>query len=127
MADVIWLTNKKDVLQWLGNRSLCDYLFDFAPEGKIPISFFNVYGCVHNSQVAKFGEINKKLNSMFITEMECVLLPLHMENSTDSFQSNHLKIIMFWWHATFMHKKQYTNIESCNVNKTGSRTGAMGI
>jgi hypothetical protein len=36
-------------------------VFCFCPNGTIPIAFFNVLGCVHDSQVTEFGRIYHKL------------------------------------------------------------------
>ncbi len=36
-------------------------VFCFCPDGTIPIAFFNVPGCVHDSQVAKWGDVHDKL------------------------------------------------------------------
>ncbi len=40
-------------------------VFCFCPDGTIPIAFFNVPGCDHNSQVAEFGKIYNKLEDVF--------------------------------------------------------------
>ncbi len=37
----------------------------FVPDGTIPIAFFNVPGCAHDSQVAKWGGIYEKLESVY--------------------------------------------------------------
>jgi hypothetical protein len=41
-------------------------VFCFCPNGTIPISFFNVPGSVHDSQVAEFGNIYNKLEGVYI-------------------------------------------------------------
>jgi hypothetical protein len=40
-------------------------VFCFCPDGTIPISFFNVPGSVHDSHVAKFGNIYNKLEEVY--------------------------------------------------------------
>jgi hypothetical protein len=40
-------------------------VFCFCPNGTIPISFFDVPGSVHDSQVAKFGNIYNKLEEAY--------------------------------------------------------------
>ena len=40
-------------------------VFVFVPDGTIPIAFFNVPGSVHDSQVAKWGGIYDKLESVY--------------------------------------------------------------
>ncbi len=40
-------------------------IFCFWPDGTIPISFFNVPGSVHDSQVAEFGNIYNKLEEVY--------------------------------------------------------------
>ena len=40
-------------------------VFVFVPDGTIPIAFFNVPGCVHDSQVADWGGIYDKLESVY--------------------------------------------------------------
>ena len=42
-------------------------VFCFCPDGTIPIAFFNVPGSVHDSQVAKFGNIYDKLEGVFLS------------------------------------------------------------
>ena len=42
-------------------------VFCFCPDGTIPIAFFNVPGCVHDSQVADFGRIYDKLEDVYQT------------------------------------------------------------
>jgi hypothetical protein len=42
-------------------------VFCFCPDGTIPIAFFNVPGCVHDSQVAEFGRIYDKLERVYQT------------------------------------------------------------
>ena len=39
-------------------------VFCFCPDGIIPIAFFNVPGCVHDSQVMEFGKIYDKLEDV---------------------------------------------------------------
>ncbi len=49
-------------------------MFVFAPDGTIPISFFNVPGCIHNSQVADWGCIYQKLEGLWEKyEVRCVM------------------------------------------------------
>jgi hypothetical protein len=40
-------------------------VFCFCPNGTIPIAFFNVPGCVHDSQVAEMGRIYWKLGEVY--------------------------------------------------------------
>jgi len=40
-------------------------VFCFCPNGTIPIAFFNVPGCVYDSQVAEFGKMYEKLEDVF--------------------------------------------------------------
>jgi hypothetical protein len=40
-------------------------IFCFCPDGTIPISFFNVPGSVHDSQVAEFGNIYNKMEEVY--------------------------------------------------------------
>ena len=40
-------------------------VFCFAPDGTIPIAFFNMPGCIHDSRVAFFGKIYNKLKRVF--------------------------------------------------------------
>jgi hypothetical protein len=42
-------------------------IFCFCPDGTIPIAFFNVPGSVHDSQVAEFGNIYKKLEDVYLS------------------------------------------------------------
>ena len=42
-------------------------VFCFCPDGTIPIAFFNIPGCVHDSQVAEFGKIYDKLENVYRT------------------------------------------------------------
>jgi hypothetical protein len=42
------------------------FVFCFCPNGTIPIVFFNVPGSVHDSQVAKFGNISNKLEGLYL-------------------------------------------------------------
>jgi hypothetical protein len=42
-------------------------VFCFCPNGTIPIAFFNVPGCVHDSQVVEFGKIHDKLEDIHCT------------------------------------------------------------
>jgi hypothetical protein len=42
-------------------------VFCFCPDGTIPIAFFNVPGCVHDSQVAEFGRMYDKLEDVYRT------------------------------------------------------------
>jgi hypothetical protein len=42
-------------------------VFCFCPDGTIPMAFFNVPGCVHDSQVAEFGRIYAKLERVYQT------------------------------------------------------------
>ena len=42
-------------------------VFCFCPDGTIPIAFFKVPGCVHDSQVAEFGRIYDKLENVYCT------------------------------------------------------------
>jgi hypothetical protein len=42
-------------------------VFCFCPNGTIPIAFFNVPGCVHDSQVAEFGKMYDKLEDVYRT------------------------------------------------------------
>ena len=47
-------------------QSLCaSNVFIFCPDGTIPIAFFNVPGCTHDSQIADYGDIYDKLESMY--------------------------------------------------------------
>ncbi len=49
-------------------------MFVFAPDGTIPISFFNVPGCVHDSLVADWGCIYQKLEGLWENEkVSCVV------------------------------------------------------
>ncbi len=49
-------------------------VFVFAPDGTIPISFFNVPGCVHDSQVAEWGCIYQKLEELWEKyKVRCVM------------------------------------------------------
>ncbi len=41
------------------------YVFVFVPDGTISIAFFNVPGCVHDSQVAIWGGIYNKLEPVY--------------------------------------------------------------
>ncbi len=68
-------------------------VFVFVPDGTIPIAFFNVPGCVHDSQVAKWGEYMKNWNQSTNPRVGFVLLILHLEKSPNNNSSNHLKII----------------------------------
>ncbi len=48
----------------------------FAPDETIPISFFNVPGCVHDSQVADWFCIHQKLEGSWEKyEVKCVMDP----------------------------------------------------
>ncbi len=40
-------------------------VFFFCPDGTILIAFFNVLGCVHDSQVAEFSQIYEKLENVY--------------------------------------------------------------
>ncbi len=40
-------------------------VFVFTPDGTIPMAYFNVPGCIHESQVAEWGDIYAKLEAMF--------------------------------------------------------------
>jgi hypothetical protein len=40
-------------------------VFCFCPNGTISIAFFNVPGCVHDSQVAEMGQIYRKLGEVY--------------------------------------------------------------
>ncbi len=40
-------------------------VFVFCPNGTIPIAFFNVPGSVHDSQVAYWGRVSKKLGTVY--------------------------------------------------------------
>ncbi len=40
-------------------------VFVFVPNGTIPNAFFNICGCVHDSQVAEWGGIYEKLESVY--------------------------------------------------------------
>jgi hypothetical protein len=42
-------------------------VFCFCPNGTIPIAYFNVPGCVHDSQVAEFGKMYEKLEDVYRT------------------------------------------------------------
>ena len=42
-------------------------VFCFCPDGTIPIAFFNVPGCVYDSQVAEFGRMYDKLEDVYRT------------------------------------------------------------
>ncbi len=42
-------------------------VFCFCPDGTIPIAFFNVPGCVHDSQAGEFGKIHDKLEDIHRT------------------------------------------------------------
>ena len=48
-------------------RPLCHIHPLFLPHGTIPIAFFNVPGSVHDSQVAEFGNIYKKLEDVYLS------------------------------------------------------------
>ncbi len=40
-------------------------VFVFTPDGTIPMAYFNIPGCIHDSQVAEWGNIYTKLETMF--------------------------------------------------------------
>lgn len=40
-------------------------VFCFCPDGTIPIACYNVPGCVHDSKIAKWGEIYEKLEAVY--------------------------------------------------------------
>ena len=40
-------------------------VFCFAPDGTIPIAFFNIPGSVHDSQIAEWGNVYVKLERVF--------------------------------------------------------------
>ncbi len=49
-------------------------MFEFAPEGTLPISFFNVSGFVHDSLVADWGQIYSKLEGLWEKyKVSCVM------------------------------------------------------
>jgi hypothetical protein len=48
----------------------------FCPDGTIPIAFINVPGSVHDSQVANYGNIYDKMESVFNAMVPNVLLTL---------------------------------------------------
>jgi len=49
-------------------------VFCFCSDGTIPIAFFNVPGSVHDSQVAKLGNIYDKLEGVFLsTATKCCI------------------------------------------------------
>ncbi len=42
-------------------------VFRFCPDGTIPITYFNVPECVHDSQVVEFGKMYEKLEDVYCT------------------------------------------------------------
>ncbi len=40
-------------------------VFVFTPDGTFPMTYFNIPGCIHGSQVAEWGNIYAKLEAMF--------------------------------------------------------------
>jgi hypothetical protein len=64
-------------------------VFCFCPDGTIPIAFFNVPGCVHDSQVAEFGKIYKKIEDVHRTTggKYCVDLEFGSINRTYLYKS----------------------------------------
>jgi hypothetical protein len=48
-----------------GHMTIMSLLYFFCPDGTIPIAFFIVPGSVHDSQVAKLGNIYSKLEHVY--------------------------------------------------------------
>ena len=49
-------------------------VFCFAPNGTIPIAFFNIPGCVHDSQIADWGRVYEKLARVYdVTGAKCTV------------------------------------------------------
>jgi hypothetical protein len=42
-------------------------VFCFCPNGTMPVAFFNIPGCVHDSQIAEFGKMYDKLEVVYCT------------------------------------------------------------
>ncbi len=61
----------------------------FCPDGTIPIAFINVPGSVHDSQVANYGNIYDKMESVFNAMVPNVLLTLLLAMWAMNFWSNH--------------------------------------
>ncbi len=40
-------------------------MFVFTSDGTIPMTYFNIPGCIHDSQVAEWGNIYNKLEAIF--------------------------------------------------------------
>jgi hypothetical protein len=51
---------------WMHDHYVTSVFF-FCPGGMIPIAYFNVPGCVHDSQVAEFGKMYDKLEDVYCT------------------------------------------------------------
>ncbi len=61
-------------------------VFCFCPNGTIPIAFFNVPGCVHDSQVTEFGKMYDKLEDVYRkTGRKCCV-----DSAFGSVKRNHL-------------------------------------
>jgi hypothetical protein len=60
---------KSDVQELFYNRWTHNHyvtsVFVFSPNGTIPISFFNVPGAVHDSQIVHWGKIYDKLDGAY--------------------------------------------------------------
>ncbi len=60
-----------EIQEWFYNGWMHDHyvtsVFCFCHDGTIPIAFFNVPGSVHDSQVAEFGNIYKKLEDVYLS------------------------------------------------------------
>ena len=46
-------------------RPLCFSSVGFCPDGTIPIACYNVPGCIHDSTIAEWGNVYKKLENVY--------------------------------------------------------------